>query len=125
MNFEQLVLASRNTGSEVGDINHSSDFPPRVVDESNQLLCQQLVDYMMDDKIGFFLLFSVIEDKDHPIFSSIWDVYFHMFIQSFHVLYNYILKSCNEIVWFLVKSQSVNGNGSSWKTFYPHVDEDL
>ena len=62
MNFEQLVLARRNNGSEVGDINHSGDFPPR--DESNQLLCQQLVDYMMDDKLGFLLPFSVIVDKD-------------------------------------------------------------
>ena len=54
----------KNTGSEVGDINHSREFPPRVVDEGYQILCQQLVEYMSEDKLGFPLPFSIIVDKD-------------------------------------------------------------
>ena len=84
MNFEQLVLASRNTGSEVGDINHSSDFPPRVVDESNQLLCQQLVDCMLEDKLGFPFPFSIIVDKDESYLRL--EIHISIVLSKFRIL---------------------------------------
>ena len=48
----------------MGDINHSREFPPRVVDEGFKVLTAQLAEYFTDTKYNFPLPFTVIVDKD-------------------------------------------------------------
>ena len=63
--FESLVLAAKTTGGEVGDINHSREFPPRVVDMAFEIMAEKLAEYLFSSPVGGFApFFSIILDKD-------------------------------------------------------------
>ena len=64
--FENLVLAAKTVGGEVGDQNHSRGFPPRVVDCGYKIFTEKLERYFGQPVAGlpFPLPFSVIVDKD-------------------------------------------------------------
>lgn len=51
-------------GGELGDINHSREFPPKVVDAGYHILCQDLVKYFTNGQFNFPLPFSIVVDKD-------------------------------------------------------------
>ncbi|KAL5268764.1 hypothetical protein ACHWQZ_G002571 [Mnemiopsis leidyi] len=63
-NFEELVLSVEIVGGELGDINHSREFPPKVVDAGYHILCQDLVKYFTNGQFNFPLPFSIVVDKD-------------------------------------------------------------
>ena len=53
--FEPLILAVHNTGSELGDINHSRGLPPRVVEAGYELIIKKLVVYLEISQFDFLL----------------------------------------------------------------------
>ena len=62
-NYEASVLTANMTGAEVGDISHSREFPPRVVDVTYEVLCEILADYFKSSPFLFPLPFTYITDK--------------------------------------------------------------
>ena len=70
--FEPLILAAHNTGSELGDINHLRGLPSRVVDAGYELITKKLVEYFDNSKFDFLLTFTIIVDKDKSHFRWVW-----------------------------------------------------
>lgn len=77
-------------GGEIGDINHSREFPPKVVDAGFDVLCRDLVKYFTDGRFNYPLPFSIVVDKDQSklrlvdrcLFSSILIFDLHDFLGS-------------------------------------------
>ena len=62
------MLTMDIAGAEVGDKNHSREFPPKVVDAGYSLLCEKLTSYSTSRLFAFPLPFSLIVDKDQSHF---------------------------------------------------------
>ena len=58
------MLAAKLIGAEVGDQNHSREFPPKVVDAAYSLLTEQLSSYFRTSTLPFKMPFSLVADKD-------------------------------------------------------------
>ena len=53
--FEHLILEAHNTGSELGDVNHSRGLPPREVEAGYELITKNLVVYLGISHVDFLL----------------------------------------------------------------------